>query len=660
MDPNPYPALQRVLGELSDTIVKQAEALALPERFGVTKWQRLVNQKLLPRMRPDFPLVVAVCGGGSAGKSTLFNALVGESVSVTGGKAGLNQRSLIALSPQWAGDDRFWAGFFDLFGYRPQPLKERLDLTKPGDALYVTSAQVPPDLLIVDTPDFDTGASRQFANRQQAERALELADLLIYIFSNANYNNRDNTDFMARILNDIGRRKSVLVYRVYPDFSDHEVAEHAALVADHLYGDAAEKAVLGFYRLDESNAVAEGRKALVPRAVGDTAPTLMGALSALDRSALRFELHAGLLEGVLRHARLFATALEGACQHLALYGDAVQSVQSQCVRAAAQQLPMDVLIQQFARIWLRSDPAHIKIMRRTGKVLDLPLRGVIKVVRWLRPGTDGKRPKPDGQSGSARLETNMLTAGAELYRKILDPQIALILPSGEPVAQRMQSGIEALAQMNPQENEPPPASVAATPVLGRLRFEVSAHPCLAPQRTALRDRTWQRVSEALLASKEILTSLSGRVEQELIALATRQRQNMGLWDHTRETFSSLLNILPATAAVTYILTTGDPVGAVGIKVKLAGLFGLHDLYALVALPATSGLKNIDQKQLADMLAPAAQAWLNAKLAAIDALFGLQISAPVTERAHQLTNGCRPASDRIEELIEQCHQLMTAT
>jgi hypothetical protein len=655
---NRYADLQNTLGQLSDTLAEWAEALALPAHYDVAGWQRVVNKKLLPRLRPDFPLMVAVCGGGSAGKSTLFNALAGAPVSVTGGKAGLNQRSLIAMAPRWADDDQFWATFFDVFGYRPQPLKDPLELTEPGDARYVTSDQVPPGLLLLDTPDFDTGAARQFTNRQQAERALELADLLIYIFTNANYNNRDSTDFMARILTDIGLRKAMLVYRVYPDFTEREVADHAGQVAAHLYGDAAESAVLGVYRVDESNAVAEGRKVLTPRAVGNATTSLVADLGALDRNALRMELHSALLEGVLRRARRLSNASQGACRHLALYGDAVQSVQSQSVRAAAQHLPMDLLIEQFVRIWLRSDPAHIKMMRRTGKVLDLPLKGVLKVVRWFRTDTAGRRPKADADTVAERLETDMLAAGANLYRKFLDPRIALLLPAAEPVAQRMQSNIDTLANIVPTAAGPLPASVAAAQRAGHLRFDVAAHPALRLQREALRERTWQRVSEALLGQKEILTSLSGRVEQELTELAVRQRRRMDIWDRTRETFSALLNILPATAAATYVLTTGDPVGAVGIKVKLAGLFGLHDLYALVALPATSGLKNIDQKQLADLLAPAAQAWLNAKLDAIDTLFGTEISAPVVDRTQQLFSECQPNATRIEELIDKCHQLVT--
>ena len=39
-----------------------------------------------------------------------------------------------------------------------------------------------------------------YINREVARQALEVSDVLVYIFTNANYNNRDNTDFISEIL----------------------------------------------------------------------------------------------------------------------------------------------------------------------------------------------------------------------------------------------------------------------------------------------------------------------------------------------------------------------------------------------------------------------------------------------------------------------------
>ena len=100
-------------------------------------------------------------------------------------------------------------------------------------------------MILLDTPDFDTGARGGYANRDSARSALEASDILIYVFTNSNYNNRDNTDFIARMLTGIGRRKCFLVYRSYPSFTVEEVAEHAMTVGRNIYGDAADRYVLG-------------------------------------------------------------------------------------------------------------------------------------------------------------------------------------------------------------------------------------------------------------------------------------------------------------------------------------------------------------------------------------------------------------------------------
>ena len=120
----------------------------------------------------------------------------------------------------------------------------------------------------------------------------------------------------------------------------------------------------------------------------------------------------------------------------------------------------------------------------------------------------------------------------------------------------------------------------------------------------------------------------------ILELAEQRRRQMGWTDQVKQTFSAALNVLPATAAVTYILATGDPVGAAGIKVKLAGIFGLHDLYALVAIPATAGVQKADMKQLEEMLGPLAQSWLQHKLETINALFEKEVTGVLRTRADE--------------------------
>ena len=102
------------------------------------------------------------------------------------------------------------------------------------------------NLVLLDTPDFDTGARGSYTNREVTRKALEASDILIYIFTNSNYNNRDNMDFISRMLTGIGRRKCFLIYRVYPSFTEQEVQEHAMIVARGIYGDEADRYLVDF------------------------------------------------------------------------------------------------------------------------------------------------------------------------------------------------------------------------------------------------------------------------------------------------------------------------------------------------------------------------------------------------------------------------------
>ena len=101
-----------------------------------------------------------------------------------------------------------------------------------------------------------------------------------------------------------------------------------------------------------------------------------------------------------------------------------------------------------------------------------------------------------------------------------------------------------------------------------------------------------------------------------------------------QTFWAFMDVLPATLAVTYVLSTGDPVGAAGIKVKLAGLFGVKDLYALVAIPVTRGMKKADRRQLEIILSALVEKWLNTKMNDVDRLFTKEITGNLLETFKQ--------------------------
>lgn len=649
MDPLYADGTIEALTRLKDDAEILADTLVLNSQAAVKVWEQVVNTRLLPRLRPGFPLTVAICGGGSSGKSTLFNSLAGDAVSPTGGRAGINRRILIALGSVHREHAEVADALFEPFGCAPQLLEDREQLTTPGNPLLHYSAALPESLALIDTPDFDTGAGGSYHNRDLAERSLRAADVLIYIFTNANYNNRDNTDFMTGMLTAVGTRKSFLVYRAYPSFSDEEVKEHADTVAHNLYGEKAASHVLGVYRAGEDNRVAAGQRAMELVPIGREHPGLIAALTQIDPRRIKGDLHRSIFQDVVHQGRTFLEEARASRSHLALYLDGLRAVRQRSVQDALGHLPMDAVVRRFSEIWQETDPAHVKIMRTTGRVVEAPVRLLMRAVTWIGGGKTAKKAAPAEGEMAAAMEADLIRSANRLRQAAVDPAVELDLRMVDPVAGPLREAVRKLAGHAGVTER---ASDA-----GAVTLYIPLPPSLAKAQATLRDADWSSAIDDMLDRQETLLGLTSPLEAELQRLANEQRSRMTTLDQVRQTFSAMLNIIPATAAVTYVLHTGDPMGAAGIKVKLAGLFGLNDLYALVAIPATAGMKKADLKQLQALLAPVARAWLTHKLTAIEGLFEETITGTILDSGASLLDRVDDRIDAMAAGLARCEQAL---
>lgn len=649
MEPTFYDALNH----LKDNIPRLAKLLKFGDGADIASWINIVEAKLIPRFSSDFPIVAAICGGGSSGKSTLFNALSGERHAPIGGRAGMNRRVLFSVPETLVEKNRVIADLVEPFKADLQPLKDSDDLTTPGNPLYVINRSGPKDLVLLDTPDFDTGARGEYVNRDVTRMALEASDIFIYIFTNSNYNNRDNTDFMSQMLTGIGRRKCFLIYRVYPSFSDQEVREHAMTVAGGIYGDDAEKNLLGIYRADEDNRVAAAEQDVKLRPVPGKDPEFISALASIDAPELRLELHGSILTDVLEKAEFFIGRAARSLDELRLYLDAFQTVQSQYVHEALKHFPMDRVMKRFAKIWAKTDPAHIKFMRKTGNVIEFPLKVLLGAAGWAKDRVISSKALPtDSGSFQKKMEEDLVTAVTSLHAQAISPQITVSGSLNDPVVKRMSDLVDHLrvekgnaALQNPRTEAADQDHV--------LRFFVDTHPAVLSEQERLRDRDFRSILQSILSQKEELVDIPQDMVADLKDLAEHFRRKMGLWAKISQTFWASLNVLPATAAVTYVLSTGDPVGAAGIKVKLTGLFGAKDLYALVAIPVTTQLKKADQQQLEAMLGPIAEAWFNHKLKKVQQLFEQSITAGTIRTVNDTIEEATFTIDEIKNSMEIC-------
>lgn len=653
-EPNVYNALR----QLRYDIPRLTQMMDSDRDEDMATWIKIVDIKLLARLAPDFPLMATICGGGSSGKSTLFNTLVGEHLSPVGGSAGINRRVLVSANSQLFTRKDILSSLFEPFECLPDPLKHEQELAAPGCPLYALSDMLPQNLVLMDTPDFDTGAKGIYINREVAQQALESSDILIYIFTNSNYNNRDNTDFISEMLTGMGMRKCFLVYRVYPSFEDEEVIEHASTVAHNLYGKEADHYVMGIYRTDEDNAVAAGKHVMALRPVRQEDPSLIDALKSMDVGKLRLELFSSILKDAVVKAQEVLELAMISYNELCLYLDTLLTAQSHSVHEALQHFPIDQVMKRFADIWMSTDPPYIKAMRKAGGIIELPFKVLFDTAGKIKNRLSGSQKIEPQAAFIDKIEGDLINAVNAIHYMAVNPVISVSVNQNDPVAMRILKTVEHIRKhKNLQGNQHP--FVESTDKKENLTIRVATHPVVFPEQEKLRDRDWKKAIESILSRKDVIVELSDGIEQELKNLADSFRKDMGMWTKIRQTFSAFLNVVPATVAVTYILSTGDPVGAVGIKVKLTGLFGLHDLYALVAIPATTGLKKADKKQLDDLLGPIVQTWLNDKLIAVQDLFEQEITGGIIKNAKNTIEEADKKIKQIEVSIKACGKVMVS-
>jgi hypothetical protein len=458
------------------------------------------------------------------------------------------------------------------------------------------------------------------------------------------------------MISGIGVRRAFLIYRVYPSFSAGEILEHAMTVAGNIYGDTAGNNILGIYRADENNAVAAGEKFMDIRPVRDSDPPLLEALKRVDATEIRRELIGSIARDAVSQAQEHLDRCRKSLAMLRLYRHALAVAQHHSVQEALAHFPMDRILKRFTEIWLSTDPGHIQAMRKAGKIIGFPASAVIKVFRWAKQAASGQPPKPSRDNFNDKVETDLLQAVNGLYQKLAGESLSVRMSLSDPVSMQMQDLIEGLRDFQLDDGNGG-AKSAPDPVKGVRTFTVSAHPAITLEQDYLKRKDWKSTLQSVLQQRETVVSLTQGIETELSALVEEFRGRMGFVEKIRQTFSAFLNVLPATAAVTYILATGDPVGAVGIKVKLSGLFGLHDLYALVAIPATTGLSQADRSQLETLLAPIAKTWLENKSKTVHDIFEKEITGPLKSRADAVIEDADRRIQMIETGLDQCRKVL---
>ncbi|MGB3975068.1 MAG: GTPase [bacterium] len=625
------------------------ERLVLQTDIEIDTFSRVLDTKFLLPLDPDYPLMVAITGSGSSGKSSLFNALLSSNISVVKAKAGLSRRVLVGIHPNILKRKDILENLFEAFGAAPQPLGSQNELTKPGEPKYVANDDVPPHLVLLDTPDFDTGDQYDFANRNYAKPVLEASDVLIYIFTNANYNNRQNTVFIRNVTRDIGRRKLLLVYRCSRAFSEDEVIEHATVVARNIYDDNYQQWLLGVYRADEEDRVALGEEFMNIRPVGSYSD-IQKVLKSLDRVQTRHEFMSSALLDIYRDAEETLRAAKIERIRIEIYRDVVRIATSWAVADALKAFPQRMLLELFLKIWNKQQPGYIKVLKFAGKVTAWPAEKVLQIIRKNKSKTADTIEITD-DSSDMQYRNSLISAANTLLNRLSSKEITVQTTTSDDVTTDLIRKIDLLQSMSSVKNINLPHYEKTDKKLFTF-FVPRPEPYLLLEKAREKKELWEDILQNMTDTILSSTGLSEEFTDQLKRIARDFRSNMTYGQVFRELATASLTTFPAVSAVTYIFLTGDPVvGAPNIFAALSGLFGLNDLIATVSIPAALGLNELDRKNLESLLAKVYQAWFKEKEDAIESNMLHHVSGRIIDSIDAILNQTTKPVDELSSALD---------
>ena len=613
------------------------------DRREVQQAVELLKRKVLPLVRHECPLLVAVTGGGSVGKSTLFNFLAGGRYSGVKSKAGYTRRTLAAIHPSVARNKARMELLFDLFRKNalPVPIGTPGEMLEPGGPLYVESPSISEQIAVLDTPDFDTGSKEAFANRDAAEEILAASDVLVYLFTNQTYNNKANTDFVRKAISGIGRRKVVLVYRCSAAYLDEEVEEHVETVLRNLFPGSENPRLeaLGLYRMDESDAVVKGEADPTIRPLyGGT--DMMGLMAGLDVAEMRRDSLRAQCEAVVAKMNDAVKTADVRRWELVAYRDSVRALAGHAVLDGLKNFPQGLLMEKFAECWRMSQPFIVRLAHWPGRKLS-------QGISWLckkRKGDNRAVQLSAAEEYKKKFMEDFKDSITKLLSKLNQPILSVEVSS---VSEETKELCDALRNLVSRD-----VKCYGYSPCGKKRAECSVpkpsllKPTLENEIQAITSRRNDEWIEAAASIAFQDADLAKDIEK--LVAATRRERN--LWEKSKEGLWAAVATLPSIAAVTWTVCTSDPVVGTGVAAHLSALFGLGDLYATLAVPASLGLDVANRRFLGSVLKGLCEEWLARKCEPILKLIEENITDRCTRECVRLLEATEAPLSRLREAV----------
>lgn len=211
---------------------------------------QILDRDLLPRIENDL-FIVGLVGPNNAGKSALFNAVVGRKCSPSRAYGGATRR-LLAAHGLHGGRIPAVRGFDRVVPVEPGPegVAAVAQPGPPGELLISKCESLPDGLLVVDAPDFDSIMEQ---HKESAASLMGITDLAVVVVTRHSYQNLEVVRFLREWLG--SGRPWVLVYNEAP--SETVAKDHCKILSEGVGAGP-----LALFQAPSDLQVAEGKLAL--------------------------------------------------------------------------------------------------------------------------------------------------------------------------------------------------------------------------------------------------------------------------------------------------------------------------------------------------------------------------------------------------------------
>ncbi|MBI3860958.1 MAG: GTPase domain-containing protein [Planctomycetia bacterium] len=183
---------------------QSSAVLQIPQLSG-REWYESLRRKLIPQLADEPYIVAAVVGGTNIGKSVVFNHLAGGRISASSPLAS-GTRHPVCLVPAGFETRHDLSSVFQGFSLSAWTEPDAALEDCPEHRLFwKSSPELPPNLLVLDSPDIDSDAE---INWLRADHLRHCADVLVAVLTQQKYNDAAVKRFFRKAA---GEDKAVIV-----------------------------------------------------------------------------------------------------------------------------------------------------------------------------------------------------------------------------------------------------------------------------------------------------------------------------------------------------------------------------------------------------------------------------------------------------------------